>query len=269
MTDEMKVSSNYFKLHTFYGEKDQIIEGKSEFFKDKKRIEISMFSKGITNDGKKWIADDGYVNVFDENGKKQKVRRITVDKNNDGFADTYLKVRTLQNGKAKEHKAKYNSEYVDKKLAEYNSISDIEKREKKLEKFKDKLLKAGIAEEAIDKKFNPHKYLLNNLQKNISLANDENTDYSNFFSNQQIDNYDITHEDAERLKENSKKDKPYLLDKSFSEMTHEEKLTQANNMVLLEKSNKSEARRLLLDPNLQEYYRQNPKILQIVAQIAS
>lgn len=264
MADEMNVSSNYFKLHTFFGEKDQIVKGKSDFFSDKKRIEISMFSKGVTSDGRKWIADDGYVNVFDKNGNKKKIRRITVDKNNDGFADTYLKVRTLQNGKAKEHKTKYNSEYVDKKLAEYMSIGNTEKRQKKLNKLRNKLLKAGVSEEAIDKKFNSQ----NNLSLNIHSSLKEKN-FSQLFLGKQIENTDITKEDAKKMIAETRKQKPYLIDKSFKEMTNEEKYTQAKNLAVIEKSNKSEARKLLLDPNLQEYYKQNPRVFEIVIQMAS
>lgn len=258
MADNLNVSGSYLKLHTFYDEKDQIVTGKTEFFKDKRFIDISMFSRGVTNDGRKWIADDGYLNVFDKNGEKQKVKRITVDKDNDGFADTYMKVRTLQNGKIKEHKTKYNSEYVDKKLAEYMAITDTDKREKKLEKFKNKLIKSGISEEAIDKKFNQQHYAdtaQQNTQVKVGVEN--------------FNNYEITKDDIEMMNADSSRERVTLSDKPFSEMTTAEKFKQADNMVALEKQNKSEARRLLLDPNLQDYYKRNPHVLALVAQIAS
>lgn len=251
MSNNLNVSGSYLKLHTFSDEKDQIVKGKSEFFKDQRFIDISMFSRGVTNDGRKWIADDGYVNLFDYNGDRKKIRRIGIDKDNDGIADTYMRVRTLQNGKIKEHNSKYNTEYVEQKLSKYMAINDPQKKQNKLDKLKKKLIKAGISEDAIDKKLYPQKQTVHAFSEKKAKIEPAYSDTVN----------------KDRMDKNA--DEPQLLDKSFKDMTMDEKLKQADNMLAMDRKNKSDARRLLLDPNLQDYYKRNPQILAIVARIAS
>lgn len=248
---------NQVKIRSHYDQGSQIIAGENSLFKNNKLAEVSMFSRGTANDNKtKYQFDDGYINIKKEDGTVKKQKSLTFDTDGDGFADKSYRIRTLQRGKVKAHDTKYNSEYVDNKLAKYSEISDPIKKAEKVEKFKQKLLKAGISAEAIDKKFNPQKPTLQHspIQANIEFKpKSENLSA-------------ITQSDVTKMKESFEADS-FAPPKNES---FEEKYLRYNSYAKQEAENRKEARRMLAEmkPGLKQYLDKNPKVFQQLCDIA-
>lgn len=244
-------------LRNYYGKGNQAIEGENSFLKNNKMAEVSMFSRGIANDNKtKYQFDDGYIRIQNADGSVKKEKSLTFDTDGDGFTDKSYKIRTLQNGKAKAHNTKYNSDYVNNKLAEYSQISDPIKKTEKIEKFKQKLLKAGISAEAIDKKFNLPKLSIHNspAQANFEFkAKSENLS-------------EITQSDVTKMKKRLQA-KNTRAPKSES---FEEKYLRYKSYEQQEKDNRKEARKMLAEmtPALKQFLDKNPRVLQQLYDIA-
>lgn len=224
---------------------NKTIKGENQLLKNGGKANISMFSRGTAQDGRKWIADEGFILVHEKDGTLNKVKNLEFDKDGDGIADEYYKIASLQDGKIKAHKSKHSSQNIDKELSQIMSVSDPQKKAEKLEKLRNKLLNAGIPAEIIDKKFN---------LPPSAMAIPAQTQKEFTFNTPKFEEMQISKDDISKMKELSPKD----TDK------YEYYMSMAN----LEKQNQMRARKCLIDPNLKKYFEQNPQILEQLVRMA-
>lgn len=142
------------------------IKGKSTIFdfENGKKVEfryssVKTSAGGLADarlkDGGKYRVGFGDISVSDSSGRETKTNNLYFDEDGDGIADTYYKVSDLQEDKVKGHSVKIDSEYIDKKLEKIANTDSSNKRERRLERLRKKMQKAGVSEEIINQKLYP------------------------------------------------------------------------------------------------------------------
>lgn len=250
MSGEMNVNTNNsIKLKNYYDSSSTTINGKNKYLKGN-YAEVSMFARGKDKDSS-WYFDDGKLIISKNDGTTEKKKFLEFDKDGDGIADSKYKISTLQNGKAKERKVKYSSQKVNQTLADIQNIHDPEKKQRKLDKLKAKLLESGYSQEIIDKKLDVSGVSKEIMEKSTLSLDEE------FKKRQPIFLAKTT-----ELKEfKPTVPLPKKVEDKDSSDYHWAKFDKYIDVLEQEDANKREAVRLWKDPNLQEYYKQNPHVL--------